>query len=1200
MAPDPSPEVSPDDPFPPGARAGALRIERLLGRGAYGRVYRALDTRLGRPVALKVFATHGLLAGGDAAARLRREARAAARLKGPHVVRLYQALALRRGYVGLVYELVEAGSLESRLEAQRRLPPAEAARVVGEILRALEEAEAQGVVHCDVKPANVLLDVGGTAKLTDFGQAALAELRSGALGGGLPGSPAYQAPEVLAGAAPTARSDLWSVGVLAYRALAGREPFTAEDVVGLYFAIHDEPPEALPPDVPAGWREVLARLLAKRPEDRPATALEARRLVERLAAAPAGHPEAPAPRAAWPAGTGSSEGRGGPASLVGREAEGALLDGALRALASGRGGSLALLGEAGLGKSALVAVARSLARQAGLDVLEIGFAAGAGLWAGLARALRERRRRGHEPALLRAAAEEPVSRTLRVLLGEGTSGEAAEHKDQAPWALETLLAGVAAERPTLLVAEDLHEASAADLALLAEGVRRLAGRPLLTLATARTGYEAAGPGEETALGALAQGGAFPLTERVELAPLGREDVDRLVTLATGGCAPAAPLLAQLVRQGGGNPLWTLEVLRHLLAQGAAERRGRELVPGPAFGRVGVPPTYRGLVASRFRGLSPADRALVEVAAVDGIDFDGRALAEVLGEPLLPTLRRLQELARSSGLFAPGPRGVRFAHALIRDALVEELLPEYRRALHRALAERLEARPEGAEPERTGTHWERAGEAGRAAPHLLAAALAAARRQEHARTLDLLERAGLAPERLSVERAHEHADLLLMAVHAYAGAGRRAEQRAVLERLAEAAERAHDEVLALRTAIERSFFGFYAVGAAAVEVERLERASSLLPPSRSLGYAHYLLGLRAKVGGDLGGARDRFEEARRIWTEAALPGHASSALDQLGSVALRQGEALRSIALYEAAAEASGRAGRRANAAVSRVNALLARADRGSPPGLSAALAAAERTLRLEGLHQQASHVAVQEARALAGEGAFEAARTRLGQVLEEARAASYGPARRGALGEAVRLARLVGEGASAAPLLEELEALACADPAHLDLRATCGVLRLGEPGLPPGETDRLARALEAIPVAALGDPHRLDLAHGLLDLALEGRARAVLPRLAAWLGTARGEGADDLARVLHGVRALAQDPPDASALAAAAQRLEEVACAWNRSLRALAAGVARVEAARCTGDEQGLRAAAAELARRRAALGLPASPPGEAARRRDR
>ena len=248
------------------------RIDAELGRGGMGVVYRAHDTLLDRPVAVKVLNDSGL--GTEGKARLLAEARAAAKLNHPNIVSVHDA-GEADGSPFIVMELVEGESLREAAA----LPLAEALTIARQVCAALEHAHASGIIHRDLKPENVVLTRTHTAKLMDFGLARIAGAPRLTEEGALVGTFSYLAPELIAGGGPSAQSDLYSLGVMVYELVAGRPPFEADTLMAVLAQhLHAPvvPPSAHNPEVPAWLDELITQLLSKRPEERPASAGEVR------------------------------------------------------------------------------------------------------------------------------------------------------------------------------------------------------------------------------------------------------------------------------------------------------------------------------------------------------------------------------------------------------------------------------------------------------------------------------------------------------------------------------------------------------------------------------------------------------------------------------------------------------------------------------------------------------------------------------------------------------------------------------------------------------------------------------------------------------------------------------------------------------------------------------------------------------------
>src|SRR5688572_8698693 len=280
-----------------GKTLGHYHILEKIGAGGMGEVYRARDEQLERDVALKVLPATSF-SDPAARARLLREARAAAGLNHPHICTIHE-VGEADGQAFIAMELVAGQPLSARLAAGP-MPPEEVLRYGLQLAEALAHAHERGIVHRDLKSANVVVTPEGRAKVLDFG---LAKRLSGpetaeattlsqfslTLPGTLVGTLAYMAPEQLSGRSADARSDIWALGVVLYEMAAGQRPFHGDTGYGLTAAIVRDTPPSLPANVPVELRAVIARCLEKEPDRRYQRGAEVRAALEAIhrgAAAP--------------------------------------------------------------------------------------------------------------------------------------------------------------------------------------------------------------------------------------------------------------------------------------------------------------------------------------------------------------------------------------------------------------------------------------------------------------------------------------------------------------------------------------------------------------------------------------------------------------------------------------------------------------------------------------------------------------------------------------------------------------------------------------------------------------------------------------------------------------------------------------------------------------------------------------------------
>lgn len=279
----PAPEASPaaplrPDALPAGTLLGRVRIERAIARGASGALYAGIDEATDQAVAVKVLclphADSSARANDEARARFLQDAAQASRLQHPGIVRVWGA-GSEGSLTYLVMELLPGADLSRYTHASRLLPEPLALDIAARLAEALAYAHREGMVHRDVKPANVMYDPAtNTLKLTDFGLARSVDAEA-TRSGVLLGSPAYMAPELLGGARADARSDLYALGVLLFELLTGRQPFEGDSMGALLRAMATQTPrtvQELRRDLPAAQAEALDTLLgpvrARTPRER--------------------------------------------------------------------------------------------------------------------------------------------------------------------------------------------------------------------------------------------------------------------------------------------------------------------------------------------------------------------------------------------------------------------------------------------------------------------------------------------------------------------------------------------------------------------------------------------------------------------------------------------------------------------------------------------------------------------------------------------------------------------------------------------------------------------------------------------------------------------------------------------------------------------------------------------------------------------
>lgn len=702
------------------------RIIEELGRGGMGIVYKAEDTRSGRPVALKLISPE-LAADLKTKKKFFREARLASSLQHPNICTVHEIDETDEGDLYISLDYYEGSTLKviiSRGDAPLDL----LLNYGGQIASGIASAHEKGIIHRDIKPGNIMVTHDGLVKILDFGLAKLANKDGSTTSGRALGTLSYISPEQAIGKKVDHLTDIWSLGVVLYEMFTGQLPFSHEFDAAVIYSILDTspfPPSEIREDVPEELERVIYRCLRKKKEERLQSATELMQELNRIRAslkAVTGNRESTQSTSVAPfkhkvtdesvkPKTSSLSEWKVQSSMVGREKETDTLNYYLMRLIQGEGFIVNVTGEAGIGKSRLVAEFLQKKEVSRTVVLE-GRAVSEGQNLGfhplieIIRNLAEIDEADDEPqALIKLEKSirkycpgdaDEVYPFIATMMGMTLAGPEKERIVNIEGEgleklilknFRTLISGAANLHPLIILIEDLHWADQSTIGLLKSLYRLAQDHPILFLNVFRPGFEETGNRIRESIRDRYE----KYQTEIVLDPLDEQQSDILIRQLLLSAIPPSGITGLIKQKVEGNPFFLEEVIRSMIEEGIIMQEGRQVIFTKRTVSLFIPESIQELLITRIDKLEEDIQQLIRLAAVIGRQFYDIVLREVAGDELdvdgiLDQLMQIQMVRKRVRL---GEVEYLFKHALIQQAVYESLLPDTRKEMHLKVAASIE-------------------------------------------------------------------------------------------------------------------------------------------------------------------------------------------------------------------------------------------------------------------------------------------------------------------------------------------------------------------------------------------------------------------------------------------------------------------------------------------------------------------------------
>lgn len=696
--------------------ADKYRIEALIGVGGMGAVYNARHLGIDRQVAFKILQPNVAISNDRMISLFEREAKVVGHLYHENIADIKDAGRASDGIAYIIMEWLDGYTLDEEIAASSPFPLERIAGIIRQISAALEVAHAKQIIHCDLKPSNLMLTRGAAGrelvKVLDFGIAKILSDPAGSLVSAAMGTPHYASPEQLqVGRTVDARSDIYSLGVILFQMLTGKLPFQAKSARDLINRQLEAPApiSELRPETPVAIQRLVNRMLAVSPGGRPQAAPDVAAVIDQAvqdrietqSITPALSPfVATAPR--WP---------------VGREAECAELLASFESVAVGRGQLVCVTGEPGIGKTTVVEEFLNqasggfqscrIARGRCSERLE-GTGAYLPLLEALEGLIRSPIQSDGGQAEIQETIDQLMERTAptwrgqispRQVDGSGRLEKKAASLEQMKWELKAFFQEISLRQPVVLFLDDIHWSDISTIDLLAFLGSKFDQLRMLIVATYRPSEMllTRSPFVQVMLDFQSRG----LCREIALRFFSRDEIERYLASKFPGHNFPQEFPAFIQEKTEGNPLFMVDLIRYLRDRKVIHQVGETWKLAEAIPDIGpeLPESVRGMIQRKINQLDEADLRLLTAASVHspggGHGFDSAVLSKVLEmdsgqvEERLAALDEVHAFVRFVGEQELPDKTLtlryRFVHGLYQNSLHASLKPTRRAALSETTA-----------------------------------------------------------------------------------------------------------------------------------------------------------------------------------------------------------------------------------------------------------------------------------------------------------------------------------------------------------------------------------------------------------------------------------------------------------------------------------------------------------------------------------